>query len=487
MGQLAYRTEAAIADFCLRKVMKVMKEDDPSKKLLKIIDFSEKLSRGSYTGAGFANARKAVSDPNSRWMRWMRRAFDEIDENILHTHFMNIAYRTGIWGIRQKIRLMNEHGCNIPSLILFDPTTACNMHCKGCWAAEYGNRYNLDFETMCSIVEQGRELGTFIFLMTGGEPTVRAKDIIRLAEKYPDCCFHLYTNGTLIDDAMCEEFRRLGNISVAISIEGFESETDSRRGEGSFSKALETMDRMKRHKLLFACSICYTSANYKSVTSDDFLQLLIDHGCRLIWYFHYMPVGAGAVTSLLLNKEQRAEMIERIRFLRSDESEMEIFPADFQNDGQFVGGCIAGGRSYFHINANGDMEPCVFIHYSDSNIHDKTILEALKSPLFMAYHDGQPFNKNHLRPCPMLENPEFLRKIVRETGSKSTDYSCPEDVDTVCARCDAYASQWKDEANEMWQEFGPEHPLGTEEHLKTVAAKQAAMQTEYAEIHRKEA
>ena len=128
---------------------------------------------------------------------------------------------------------------------------------------------------------------------------------------------------------------------------------------------------------------------------------------------------------------------------------------DFQNDGEFVGGCIAGGRRYLHINANGDMEPCVFIHYSDSNIREKTLLEGLRSPLFMAYHDGQPFNNNHLRPCPMLENPEKLRAMVKDTKAASTDLEAPEEVDTLCDRCSGYAENWKGKAQELWDESHP--------------------------------
>ena len=123
---------------------------------------------------------------------------------------------------------------------------------------------------------------------------------------------------------------------------------------------------------------------------------------------------------------------------------------DFQNDAEYVGGCIAGGRSYLHINAAGDVEPCVFIHYSNANIHDCTLLEALKSPIFMAYKENQPFNGNMLRPCPMLENPEKLRAMVKETGAKSTDYESPEDVDTLCDRTTPYAENWKPQAEYLW-------------------------------------
>lgn len=141
---------------------------------------------------------------------------------------------------------------------------------------------------------------------------------------------------------------------------------------------------------------------------------------------------------------------EGVREIRNMTYGPGLFTMDFQNDGEFVGGCIAGGRNYFHINANGDAEPCVFIHYSGANIRTHSLLEILKQPLFMAYRDNQPFNKNHLRPCPMLENPEILERMVKETGAKSTDLESPESVEHLCGKCHAYAESWKPAADELW-------------------------------------
>lgn len=130
---------------------------------------------------------------------------------------------------------------------------------------------------------------------------------------------------------------------------------------------------------------------------------------------------------------------------------------DFWNDGEYTGdknvsgGCIAGGRRYLHINANGDMEPCAFIHYSDSNIREKTLLEALQSPLFMAYRKGQPWNENHLRPCPLLDNPEKLRDAVTSSGAHSTDLENPEDVGDLTAKCKAVADNWAPAADKLWE------------------------------------
>jgi MoaA/NifB/PqqE/SkfB family radical SAM enzyme len=163
-----------------------------------------------------------------------------------------------------------------------------------------------------------------------------------------------------------------------------------------------------------------------------------------------MPVGNNAVPELMPTVEQRRKMIEKIRQVRSKESDIEFYPMDFQNDGEYVGGCIAGGRNYFHINSNGDAEPCVFIHYSDTNIHTHSILEMLQSPLFMEYHKGQPFNRNHLRPCPMLENPKLLREMVARSGAHQTNLESPEEVDHLCAKCDHYSEEWAPVADEIW-------------------------------------
>ena len=136
--------------------------------------------------------------------------------------------------------------------------------------------------------------------------------------------------------------------------------------------------------------------------------------------------------------------------LRNSKTGKPLFVMDFQDDGEYVGGCIAGGRNYFHINSNGDIEPSVFIHYSDSNIRTHTLLEALKNPLFSAYRRGQPFNDNHLMPCPMLENPHILRQIINETGAKSTDLTSQETVEELCAKCDDFAREWTPVAREIW-------------------------------------
>lgn len=277
---------------------------------------------------------------------------------------------------------------------------------------------------------------------------VRKKDIIRLCEDHPDCVFSAFTNGTLIDEAFAEEMLRVKNFVPAISIEGFEEATDSRRGGGTYRKIIRAMNILKERKLPFGISCCYTSANAEVIGSEAYFDQMIEMGAKFAWFFTYMPVGKAAVPELMVTAEQREMMYHKIREYRQTKP---LFTIDFWNDGEYVGGCIAGGRFYCHINANGDVEPCAFIHYSDSNIREKTLLQALTSPLFMAYHDGQPFNENHLRPCPMLENPEKLQEMVRRTGAHSTDLESPESAEHLCGKCIDYAKNWTPTADRLWK------------------------------------
>ncbi|MDD8048145.1 MAG: radical SAM protein [Thomasclavelia sp.] len=451
MSNLSYKAERAAASALVNQVIKSAGKDY-EKTYLKIVDMAEKFWGDEYTPEDYEHFRNAIKDPNNRWIKYINRVLKETDPNVAKTALLNLGFGAFIKGTRMINDNREKYGCNIPWLILFDPTSACNMHCEGCWSGTYGHKHNLSFEDMDKIVTEGKELGVYLYMLTGGEPLVRKDDVLKLAKKHNDVEFSLYTNSTLIDEDFCKECVKLGNLTFQLSIEGTPETNDARRGEGHYKAVMNAMDLMKKYGIIFGTSICYTRDNIEAVTSDEFLRMLSDKGARFGFYFHYMPVGNKAVPELMPTISQREYMIKRIREIRSDKSDIDFYPMDFQNDGQYVGGCIAGGRNYFHINANGDAEPCVFIHYSNTNIHDNTILEMLQSPLFMAYHDNQPFNKNHLRPCPMLENPEALPKLVKESKAHSTDLESPESAEHLTGKTVDYAKKWKEEADKIWND-----------------------------------
>ena len=432
--------------FAIKKALRYL-DEEPDKSLPKLLAWVDRFDVNNR----FANHRQVlhriIEQPNNNWYQLIKSLWTDIDTDVRKVFFENFFLNAGIIGVGRQDKLKTEYNCNIPWAILMDLTSACNLHCTGCWAAEYGQKLNLSYEILDDIICQGTSMGTYMYIFSGGEPLVRKDDVIRLCEAHPDCEFLAFTNGTLIDEAFADEMLRVKNFVPAISIEGFEEATDSRRGKGTYQAVMNAMRILKSKKLPFGASCCYTSQNVQSLSSEEYMDMLVSNGAKFAWFFHYMPIGNEAVTDLLPTPEQREIMYRKIRSYRSTKP---IFTIDFQNDGEFSGGCIAGGRNYLHINANGDIEPCAFIHYADSNIKQKTLLEAYQSPLFMAYKEGQPFNDNLLKPCPMLENPECLMKMVKRTGAHSTDMQSPEEVEGLYLKCKPYANRWNETADRLW-------------------------------------
>ncbi len=425
-----------------------------------VVNAIQKLLGNTWPPEAYDRLRATFSK-EGKWTTFFNNLIDRVDLDYLKGLFMSFGFEAGFTGFQETRKSAKKYGCGIPWVILFDPTSACNLHCTGCWASEYSRQLNLTYEQMDKMVTEAKELGIHGFVLTGGEPTVRKKDIFKLAQKHNDCGFMLFTNGTLVDQEFCDEMKKSKNIVLSMSIEGKEEATDSRRGQGVFQKVMDTMDLLRKNGLVYGVSICYTHQNYKAVTSDDFLDFLIDKGVAFAWYFHFMPVGMDATPELMPTPEEREYMYHRIREIRGYEGGKPIFCMDFQNDGEFVSGCIAGGKYYCHINPNGDVEPCVFIHYSSANIKEKSLLECLQQPLFKAYQANQPFNENLLRPCPMLENPEKLQAMVAATGAKSTDMTEPETAEHLCSKCENYAKEWAPYADKLWKSTHPDYQAKT--------------------------
>lgn len=432
--------------FGVKRVLSYI-DKDPEKNIPKVLDWLIEHDTGHSVTNQAQKIKEAMEDTNGNWYKLVMSLWTDLDDGLRSRLFEDVVINDSLIGSPRQVKLREKEHCNVPWAILMDPTSACNLHCTGCWAADYGNKLNMSYEELDDIVHQGKAMGTYLYILSGGEPLVRKKDVIRLCEANPDCAFLAFTNGTLIDEAFADEMLRVKNFAPAISLEGFEEATDSRRGKGTYQQVVKACEILKRKKLLFGISCCYTSTNTEVIGSEAYFDHMIDLGAKFAWFFTYMPVGADAVPELMVSAEQRAFMYRQIRGFRKTKP---LFTMDFWNDGEFVGGCIAGGRSYLHINANGDIEPCAFIHYSDSNIREQTLLEAYKRPLFQEYYKNQPFNENMLRPCPLLDNPPALAGMVDRSGARSTDLEHPEDVHTLSGKCEHAAECWAGKADELW-------------------------------------
>ena len=419
---------------------------DPDKNLIKVLNLVEKADVKKANQVTYNNLRKSFEDPNNNWTVFIKNILNNTDPDVLDKFvpaFLNVAINS----FAERTVNIEKYKCNIPMSILIDPTAACNLKCTGCWAAEYGKQNSLSNETIKSVIKQGKELGTYIYIFSGGEPLMRKNDLIEICRENPDCLFLSFTNGTLIDEQFAKDLADVGNFALAISIEGDEEHTDMRRGKGTFSRIMNGINLLRAQGVIFGYSICYHSKNVEQVCSSEYIDWLIEKGGLFTWFFTYMPVGKDAVTDLMVSAEQRKRAYDLIRYARRTRP---MFLMDFWNDGEYVQGCVAGGRHYFHINSHGDVEPCAFVHYSNVNIKDVSLIEALKSPLFMEYYKGQPWNKNHLRPCPILDNPDAIIGAVERSGAHSTEMLAPEDPRDLAAKTRKAAEDWAVVADEMW-------------------------------------
>ncbi|MBC7196717.1 MAG: radical SAM protein, partial [Deferribacterales bacterium] len=413
----------------------------------KILNLSEKFITNPRDIKVVTLLKKELNDNDSNWKILADRFFDQTNLHCQKKFINNFLINSNIFGTQIRNEKKSELGVSIPWAILMDPTSRCNLKCKGCWAASYDQKDDLGYETMNRIIKEGKELGIYVYLFSGGEPFVKIDEILKLCQEHQDCYFTCFTNGTLISEDVAKRIAEVGNFAPGISIEGFENDTDFRRGKGTFSKVLKGMDNLRKFGVIFGTSMCYHHYNYKEIISEDFIDFLIEKGAFFVWLFTYMPIGKDADLDLCVRPDERAYMYEEVHYQRNNKP---IFLMDFWNDGEYVNGCIAGGRQYFHINAHGDVEPCAFVHYSDTNIKNISLVDALNSKIFKAYQSKQPFNDNHLRPCPILDNPDKIVEIVKESGASSTQPIDKEKPEELYNKCYDIAANWAEVADELW-------------------------------------
>ena len=215
LGHIAARATAAkIIDVLVNNI-----EKDREKEMLKLIDLMEKYMSGEKLDIDYGKVKDMTCNKDCALNQYLNRLLDELDPNVVKTTVLNFGFEAMLHGTKTIRKMRTVHNCNIPWLILMDPTSACNLHCTGCWAAEYGNKLNLSYEELSNVVKQGKEIGVYFYMFTGGEPLVRKKDIIQLCEEHHECQFLAFTNGTLVDEAFCQEMKRVGNLALAISLE----------------------------------------------------------------------------------------------------------------------------------------------------------------------------------------------------------------------------------------------------------------------------
>ena len=351
-----------------------------------------------------------------------------------------------ITGKRQRIQYHHRTGLQPPYSLVISPTMRCNLRCVGCYAAAYAKRAEMSFGLVDRILREAKAMGIYFITISGGEPFFR-KDLMDLFATHDDVYFQVYTNGMLIDSSLADRLAEMGHVVPCISVEGFKEETDARRGKGTFDRILAAMRNLRERGVFFGFSATATRENNDLLVSDEFVEFWREQGCALGWYFNYIPIGREPDLDRMPTPEQRLCRRRRVRELRE---RLPMLLMDFWNDGALVGGCMAGGRYYIHINVHGDVEPCVFAQFAVDNIRDKSLHDVLDSPFFRRIRARQPYSDDYLRPCMIIDHPHVLREVVRESGARPT-YEGGEAILTKAADgLDRYACRWGELADGEW-------------------------------------
>ncbi len=351
-------------------------------------------------------------------------------------------------GNKKRDQFEREHGFRPPFVMILSPTWQCNLRCSGCYTLGYRRHPGLPYPLVKRILKECMEMGLYFVTVLGGEPFL-CPYLFQMIEEHPQMFFQVYTNGTLMTREKAKRISELGNAMVVVSCEGYEEETDRWRGSGVYRKIMSCMESLREERVVFGSSATVTRDNAEVVASEEWIDKLLAKGMIAQMYFLYLPVNGHGRVDLMVTPEQRDHLRRQVKYFRATKP---LFILDFWNDGPHVQGCIAAGRRYFHINANGDVEPCVYTHVAMHNIRDVPLSEALDSRLFRAIRSRQPHNSNHLRPCMIIDNPQIFREVIAESNPYFTHPGAEEIVTTLKDEIDAYSDRYAAYASRIWRE-----------------------------------
>ena len=315
-----------------------------------------------------------------------------------------------------KRRRAENAGEHIPAFLIASITSQCNLHCAGCYSrcnhatVDAAPAGQLTAEEWGRVFAESEELGISFILLAGGEPLIR-RDVITMAGSHPAILFPVFTNGTFMDETYLRLFDQCRNLVPIMSIEGERKITDARRGKGVYDLLMSGMDALHQQGLIFGASVTVTKQNIREVCSDDFLRKLSDRGCKAVIYVEFVPVTEES-RELAPESEEREYLSGEIRRLREACPEMVFI--SFPGDEKSSGGCVAAGRGFFHINSHGSAEPCPFSPFSDLNVRDTSLRQALQSPLFQALRSGGLLDDDHTGGCVLYEKRALVEALLNK-------------------------------------------------------------------------
>ena len=302
-----------------------------------------------------------------------------------------------------------RQGVHVPPFSIFSITSACNLNCVGCYAniLHRADRPELTNDRIARLFREARDLGVSIMLLAGGEPMMRDR-LLDLTATAPGILFLLFTNATLIDEDVVEQLKSQPHVIPVLSLEGDQAQTDARRGAGAHAQVLEAMRRLHSRRVFFGTSTTLTRENYDTATSREHLDDLLKRGCRLFYYINYIPVKPGT-------EDLRVQAFERL--LSEYRKSLPCLFIAFPHDEIALGGCLAAGRGFIHINAYGDVEPCPFSPFSDRNLTKVSLRDAIQSPLLLRIRESGVHLDETDGQCALWSRREWVAGLYAEETS----------------------------------------------------------------------
>lgn len=322
-------------------------------------------------------------------------------------------FRTVRWQMKAaRIRsYWAKQGVHVPPILIFSITNKCNLECQGCYQKTFHpeSKQELSADKLKEITREAHRLGIFFFVIAGGEPLIRP-EMLQITKEYPEIIFLVFTNGTMIDEAMIKQFKKQKNVVPLISLEGDAGDTDKRRGEGTYEHVIKIMRQLRKDRVFFGTSITLTRHNFATVTTNEFIRDLTEIGCKFFLFLDYTPIQE-ETEDWVLTDEQRRKVTDLMKSFRHQFSALFIgVPWDEED----VGGCLSSGRGFVHINAEGDVEPCPFAPISDTNLKEKSLKEALQSEFLKKLREIPELSKYTGGGCALWKNREQVHSLLPE-------------------------------------------------------------------------
>ncbi|MDX9786185.1 MAG: radical SAM protein [Desulfobacterales bacterium] len=386
-----------------------------NKNLLRAMGVFEKLSSIDWHRQG-VSAVRALIETDHPGINAVRRILKQANPKARSALLNNFILGSILLGYRRRLAFYNEHQVAPPGTLMISPTLRCNLKCYGCYADHHEHKHELTYEEVDAVVTDAAAAGTNFFLFLGGEPFI-VPWLLDIVEKHSHNAFLIFTNGQLIDDQKVARLAQLGNAGIAIGVDGLQKETDERKGPGAFEKAMERMRALNKAGVLVGFSAMTSQKNFDVLHSEAFYDTMIENGAGYGWIPIAVPQGSACQDpNLVPTQAEKARIPELIRKIKQKK---ELLLVDFLTDAYLTEGCGAG-RVMWHINANGDVEPCVLMPYAVDNIREKSFTEICKSDFLRHIRDISHRNCKNTQTCLMAYKPKEVLEVVSKFDARET-------------------------------------------------------------------